>query len=292
MCIPEKNEHRDDAGKEPRPRRVRRMPEKRANNLDGRIWTRYSLSLWSDIAKTREEKALKHPALFPEMLAGRLIECFTATATATVLDPFAGTGSTLLAAARLGRQGIGIELSPEYAAVARERIAALPPEAPPPQLHQANAMSLSEILAPETVDLVVTSPPYWNILSGRRSADRRATRDYENAASDDLGKIEEYEPFLQALGAVFSQVYTVLRPGGYCCTVVMDLRKGSRLYPFHSDLATELGHRGFLYDDLIIWDRHSEYNCLRPLGYPAVFRINKVHEFILIFKKPDSTRKE
>ena len=43
---------------------------------------------------------------------------------------------------------------------------------------------------------------------------------------------------------------------------------------------------GFLFDDLIIWDRKYEYNNLRPLGNPSVFRINRVHEYILIFQKP------
>jgi hypothetical protein len=42
---------------------------------------------------------------------------------------------------------------------------------------------------------------------------------------------------------------------------------------------------GFTLDDIIIWDRRREYNNLRPLGYPTVFRVNKVHEFILIFQK-------
>jgi site-specific DNA-methyltransferase (adenine-specific) len=40
-----------------------------------------------------------------------------------VLDPFAGSGTTLLAARRLGRTSIGIELSPEYAAMASSRLA-------------------------------------------------------------------------------------------------------------------------------------------------------------------------
>jgi hypothetical protein len=43
---------------------------------------------------------------------------------------------------------------------------------------------------------------------------------------------------------------------------------------------------GFIYDDLIIWDRRHEHNNMRPLGYPSVFRINKAHEYILIFQKP------
>ncbi len=270
---------------DPKPRRTRRLPEKRANSLDGRTWTRYSLSVWSDIAKTKEERALKHPALFPEALPARLIECFTASAEAVVLDPFAGTGSTLVAAARLGRRGIGLELCADYAARAHERFALLPDEAPRPVLHQADARTLRDLVPADSVDLVVTSPPYWNILSGRRTADRRETRDYLGGDGD-LGRVADYGEFLMLLGGIFTEVWSVLKPGGYCCVVVMDLRKGGRFYPFHSDLAAELTRRGFLYDDLIIWDRHSEYNCLRPLGFPSVFRVNKVHEFILIFRRP------
>ena len=47
---------------------------------------------------------------------------------------------------------------------------------------------------------------------------------------------------------------------------------------------------GFLFDDIIIWDRRRDYNNLRPLGYPSVFRINKVHEYILIFQKPSMSK--
>ena len=77
-----------------------------------------------------------------------------------------------------------------------------------------------------------------------------------------------------------------LKPGAYCCVVVMDLRKGDRLYPLHVDLGARLGDLGFICDDLIIWDRRGEYNNLRPLGYPSVFRVNRVHEYVLIFQKP------
>ena len=53
----------------------------------------------------------------------------------------------------------------------------------------------------------------------------------------------------------------------------------------HSDVAVEMQKIGFIYDDIIIWDRQYEYNNMRPLGYPYKFRINKVHEYILIFIK-------
>ena len=42
---------------------------------------------------------------------------------------------------------------------------------------------------------------------------------------------------------------------------------------------------GFNFDDTIIWNRAQEYNNLRPLGYPSVFRVNKVHEFYFDFPK-------
>jgi hypothetical protein len=46
---------------------------------------------------------------------------------------------------------------------------------------------------------------------------------------------------------------------------------------------------GFVLEDIIIWNREREYNNLRPLGYPYVFIVNKVHEYILIFKKQQAT---
>ena len=41
-----------------------------------------------------------------------------------VLDPFAGAGTTILVALRLGRRGLGVELNPDYVTMARERIIA------------------------------------------------------------------------------------------------------------------------------------------------------------------------
>ena len=65
----------------------------------------------------------------------------------------------------------------------------------------------------------------------------------------------------------------------------MGIRKKNKFYPFHSDLATMMQTIGYIYDDLIIWDRQAEYNNMRPLGYPSKFIINKVHEYLLIFIK-------
>jgi site-specific DNA-methyltransferase (adenine-specific) len=62
-----------------------------------------------------------HPAPFPEELAYRLVRMFSFVGD-TVLDPFMGTGTTLLAAAKCGRNAVGVEVEPSYARMARERL--------------------------------------------------------------------------------------------------------------------------------------------------------------------------
>ncbi len=82
-------------------------------------YNKWFRQIWSDItgASTKD-----HPAPFPIELAERLIRMFS-FAGDVVLDPFAGTGSTLIAAANSGRNSIGIELDPDYTKYAAERIA-------------------------------------------------------------------------------------------------------------------------------------------------------------------------
>tara|TARA_R110002111_G_scaffold247140_2_gene310066 strand:+ start:76842 stop:77720 length:879 start_codon:yes stop_codon:yes gene_type:complete len=279
-------------------KRTRKMPEP-YNALDGKRWIQNSISVWSDLRKSTEEVRLKHPAIFPEMLVERLIETFLPREGDVILDPFAGSGSTIVTAEKMGKTGIGIELSEEYAALAKQRItdvAGLAAEqdeaisakaqaATKSRVFHGSALKLTDHVSPNSIDLCITSPPYWNVLNQRRSADHKAVRHYGNHEQD-LGVVEDYEEFLMELTQVFGQVLETLRPGGYCCVIVMDLRKKSQFFPFHSDLGTKLQQIGFIYDDLIIWNRQSEYNNLRPLGFPSVFRVNKVHEFILLMQKP------
>ena len=282
--------------KQPKPAR---KPRKHCNALDGRQWIKNSISVWSDVRKQSGETKLGHPASFPEMLVERLIETFLSPEGKNVLDPFAGSGSTLVAAERAGKRGIGMEISPEYVETANARLLALredggeetatdakqPDGSSGSVVHCDSAINLLTYISPDSIDLCITSPPYWNILNQRRTADMKTVRHYGNRP-DDLGVIEDYEEFLTATTNVLADVFTVLKPGAYCCAIVMDLRKKNRFFPLHSDLATRLVEVGYLLDDLIIWNRQAEYNNLRPLGYPSVFRVNKVHEYIVLMQKP------
>jgi len=260
---------------------------RRANELDGSEWTRLSMSVWRDIRKTPEEAKYHHPAMFPTMLTSRLIRCFAAPGDKRVLDPFMGSGSTLVSALSLGKQGVGFEINEAYIRLAESRLSQKPlmGETQEHVVYHENAARIEQILEPESIDLCITSPPYWDILAQKRTADYREVRDYDDAVGD-LSRVHVYEDFIDALIKVFHGVYAVLGKSKYCIVNVMDLRKKDRFYPFHCDLAAGMKDIGFIWDDVIIWDRREEYNNLRSLGYPYVFRINKIHEYLLIFKKP------
>lgn len=260
----------------------------RLNDLDGRTWTRYSISVW-DIVKTQGETRFHHPAMFPVELCRRLIEVYTRPGE-LVLDPFMGSGSTLVAAQELARRAIGLDVNPAYVKLARNRLSQTGSAEPAlhPELHCLDAKDLLKVVKPQSVDLVVTSPPYWNVHRRRRSADHKESRPYSTLAAD-LGNITEYTGFLGALGSAFAEVHEALRPGKRCVVVLMDLRVKSAFIPFHMDVTQRLRQVGFVLEDIMIWDRRKEYNNLRPLGFPYVFVVNKVHEYLLIFRREEQT---
>ncbi len=92
------------------------------NDLDSKTWLKFQKSWFVHNPPPRRKDVLQHPAKFPETLAQEFIEFFTKKGQ-TVLDPMVGTGSTLVACLRAKRSGIGIELNPKYAAIAKQIVA-------------------------------------------------------------------------------------------------------------------------------------------------------------------------
>lgn len=253
--------------------------EKKCNDLTGKEWLQNSFSIWRDLSKTPEEKAFKHPASYPVSLCEKLIRTF-AKNNCNVLDPFNGIGSTMAACHNLNCYGTGIDLSGEFCEIARSRVK----DDKKISIIEGDSFCELDKLAANSFDLCLTSPPYWDILNMKRSADMKESVNYSDK-DNDMGNIPNYDDFIRLLGDLFEKVNHCLKVGGYCLVNVMDIRKKNKFYPLHSDLATELQRRGYIFDDIIIWDRQGDYNNMRPLGYPCKFRINKVHEYILIFIK-------
>ena len=133
---------------------------RKGNDLDGATWTRYSISVWNDIRKSASEVKAKHPAMFPTALATRLIDCFTTRDDKFILDPFMGSGSTLVAADHAGKTGIGFDISSDYIELTEQRLKQNPLFRERTQHHiiDADARQLDQYLKPNSISCCITSP--------------------------------------------------------------------------------------------------------------------------------------
>ena len=264
----------------------------RLNDLSNRDWLKFQKSWFVHNPPPRARDALVHPAKFPETLAQEFIEFFTKRKQ-LVLDPMAGTGSTLIAAMRCGRAGIGIELSPRYAEIAEQLIAAeregLPPDGdmPPAEVICADARTLPELDLAE-VDYCITSPPYWDMLRRRgfeTQAERRASDGLDVTYSDDerdVGNIDDYEAFLDELTRVYALVAERLRDRAYLTIIVKNVKKGGTVYPLAWDLARRVGEVLTLKDEKI-WCQDNQR--LAPYGMGNAWVSNTMHHYCLSFRK-------
>lgn len=254
------------------------------DRITGSEWLKYSISIWDDY-KTCKEKLFKHPASFPISLAEKLIKVYSKV-NDLILDPFMGIGSTLIASAETNRRSVGFDINNEYISIANDRLNSYKLVN---KIINDSSENIIQYLPLSSVDLCITSPPYWDILNRHRTADNKEIRNYGNDALD-IGNISDYDVYLSKLHKVFFSVFQCLKLNKHCIIVVMDIRKKEKFYPLHLDLTNLMREIGFQLEDYIIWDRRKEYNNLRPLGYPWVFRVNKVHEYICIFKKVGGRR--
>ena len=98
-----------------------KKPGRTANaDIDADSFKEWVMAKWS-IAPERRMREFEHPAMFPEELARRVMLLFSFRGDA-ILDPFAGVGTTCVAARRNGRRFLGIDIAPEYCATADSRL--------------------------------------------------------------------------------------------------------------------------------------------------------------------------
>lgn len=280
---------------DPKPEPGGVSPRNKLNDLTAKEWIQETVSVWRQrglgAGHPDAQIERQHPAPFSFTDVARLVRFFTKSGD-TVLDPFVGIGSTLKAACLEGREGIGIELSPEFAALAEERLEREIAESLLDRPHQrvitGDAREVLPTLEADSVDFVVTSPPYWNILhktdhkvGQERVAQGLATR-YSEDDNRDLGNIADYEAFLKELVGVFAECRRVLKPQRHLAAIVGDFRNKGRFHMFHSDLANALEQEGYVLKGITIL--YQSHKRLFPYGYPAAYVPNMHHQYILILR--------
>lgn len=252
-------------------------------------WREFTKTVWH-IANTSHPS---HPAVFPVEIPKRLVKLFSFYGE-TVLDPFAGVGTTATAAIPLGRKAVCVDQNKQYGKIIHKECGNLR------NGHGKNFKSLEVIigdsrdlsfLPDNSVQLVITSPPYWNKANygtGRKN----------------LGRIGKYTEFLEEIRPVFTECFRVLQPGRKLCLVTANVNQytdhGLLTFPLATDFAVMLRELGFVMVNEIIWSKDGtggkwgSYGRQRPIfgsyPYPPNFLFKNVHEYILIFAKPHQKR--
>jgi len=269
-------------------------PRNMLNDLSSIEWIPETISVWLQRGLGANHPDAKierqHPAPFSFTDVSRLIRFFTKKG-GVVLDPFVGVGSTLKACALEGRKGIGFELNPKYVDLARQRlqneVRSLWATTADQDILVGDARDLARKLPTDSVDFVVTSPPYWNIL---HKEDHKVRQERKSQALDtrygdddrDLGNIHNYSEFLQELSLILGECGRALKPKKFMSVVVSDFRDKSRFIMFHADLARALEAFNLeLRGIIVLYQRHKK---IFPYGYPYSYVPNIHHQFILVLQ--------
>ena len=266
------------------------------NCMSPKDWLKSQIGVWQFFYESRDirDKSL-HPATFPISLAKKIIELFTHQGQ-LVIDPFVGSGTSLIAANDLNRNAAGFDLQKKYIDLCVHRL----------QKHanllnscsqiaiQDDARNISKYILSDTVSLIWTSPPYANLLN--RSRQNKSRRDRNN---EQLGKVEQYsqdvrdlgimsiESYTQAMGDIFEGLLPLLKEKAHCVINVPDMWWENQRITIHVSLIEELRKRGYELRNVIIWDRTNIVNGIGIFGWPSKYiTMGVTFEYLLDFWKP------
>ena len=264
------------------------------NCLTAKEWLKSQLGVWQFNYQGRDIRDKKvHPATFPISLATRVIELFTHEGE-LVLDPFAGSGTTLVAAQDTNRNAVGFDLQAAYVDVSESRLNPKDPSTTTQVAVHDDASSVAEYLEHGSVSLVLTSPPYANLLNRQRR--NKSRRDRKN---EQLGAVEQYsqdprdlgtmplEEYSEAMGAIFARMRHVLKPGGHCLVNVPDMWWEGQRVTIHISVVEALRKAGYEFRNTIIWDRTNIVNRVGIFGWPSNYiTMGTTFEYLLDFVNP------
>ena len=282
--------------------RICSCPPQHINCLTAKEWITSQLGVWKFSYESRDvrNKSL-HPATYPIALARQCISLFTHEGE-LVLDPFVGSGTTLVAARDLNRNGVGFDLKPDYVELSESRLEGGELEGgeaagPVRQLTRcADAREIPDYLPAESVSLLMTSPPYANLLNRPR---RNKSRRSDQRDNGQLGKVEQYsqdsrdlgtltlEQYQEAMAEIFAGLLPLMKEKAHCVINVPDMWWQNQRITIHMSVVDALREVGYELRNVIIWDRTNIVNRIGIFGWPSNYiTMGTTFEYLLDFWKP------
>lgn len=262
-------------------------------------WLKSQLGVWQFFYEGRDirDKSV-HPATFPISLAKQVIKLLSHQGE-LVVDPFIGSGTTMVAAQDLDRNCVGFDLQERYAELANSRVNTKNMFNKTRQIAVCeDARNIGNLLERESVKLILTSPPYANLLNRKRKNKSRRHRN-----NGQLGKVEQYsqdprdlgtldiESYSKQMGDIFQSLLPLLKPKGHCVINVPDMWWENRRITIHVALIEELRKRGYELRNVIIWDRTNLVNQIGIFGWPSNYiTMGVTFEYLLDFWRPPLER--
>lgn len=275
--------------------RICDCPKNHINCMTPKEWLKSQLGVWQFSYEKRDirDKTI-HPATFPISLAKKVIELFTHEGE-LVLDPFVGSGTTLIAANDINRNAVGFDLQDKYIEICNQRLKQASLFGNTKQVAiQDDAINIPYYLNNETISLIWTSPPYANLLNRERKNKSRRFRD-----NGQLGKIEQYsqdsrdlgtmhlDAYTKAMGDIFEKLLPLLRYKAHCIINIPDMWWENKRITLHVSLIEELRKRGYELRNIIIWDRTNIVNAIGIFGWPSNYiTMGVTFEYLLDFWRP------
>jgi hypothetical protein len=200
-----------------------------------------------------------------------------------VLDPFVGSGTTLIECRRLGRNGIGIEINPEVVNKAKKLIEKEPnifnvtTEIIVDDSKTCDFRKILNEKGIEKVQLLIMHPPYWDIIKF-------------STHPNDLSNAPTLEKFLEMFGKVIDNTYPFLEKGRFLGIVIGDKYHKGEWIPLGFYVMNEVLKRNYKLKSIIIKNfeqtraKRNQEELWRYRALVGGFYIFK-HEYILLFQK-------
>lgn len=260
-------------------------------------WIQSQLGVWRFFYEKRDIRDKKlHPATFPIALARKVVELFSHKGE-LILDPFVGSGTTLVAAKDCGRNAIGFDLNESYITLCEQRLQQIFLFGNTKQIAICDdAHNIPAYLEDNSVSLIFTSPPYANMLNRARKNKSRRGNERQN---EQYLKVEQYsqnpkdlgtmslKKYTQVMGDIYERLLPLLKPKGHCVINIPDMWWENERITIHISLVEELRARGYELRNIIIWDRTNIVNRIGIFGWPSNYiTMGTTFEYLLDFWKP------